>query len=539
MNSNVNRLLQPARRLAQALALAGALVALVQPAYAAAVRDATGTPPKASPPAVTPSPASTAMPCVSTQTAPLVNVTVGKSSLLKLQTPVARILLGNPEGGLAARPVLLSKDKQSPDAPAAAVAPGGDGVASVDVILLSPSEIYLLGKSVGSTNIVLLSRSGECTLVDIAVGIDTVSLQARLNELLPGSMIKVSSAASSIVLDGTVADSSRVDRALAIAGAYAPRGGGAGAPSIVNMLMVDAPQQVMLEVKVAEVNKTLLDKLGASVNLHFSDGSWVFRLLTNFLSSGAGLLSATKTNNNLVAIDAEKHDALIKILAEPTILAISGQEGSFLAGGKIFIPVSQSSAAIGGFPVITLEEKEFGVALRFTPTVLEGGRINLRVAPEVSELNPEGVGISLQGVSGRSILPSFTTRRAATTVQLFDGQSFVIAGLIKNNARTNIRALPVLGEIPVLGALFRSSDFQTDLTELVFVVTPRLVKPSPPDYALPTDGYQPPNRVEFFLEGKMEGARPQPSRRDAWCSTANGRHPRTRWIRDQMRETMA
>ena len=145
------------------------------------------------------------------------------------------------------------------------------------------------------------------------------------------------------------------------------------------------------------------------------------------------------------------------------------------------------------------------MGLKFTPTVLEGGRINLKVSPEVSELSTTGTTISTVGL-GNSVLPSITTRRASTTVQLHDGQSFAIGGLIKNNINETMKAFPILGEIPILGALFRSSDFQNDRTELVFVITPRLVKPLPPDYALPTDAFIAPSRGEFFLEGKLEGA---------------------------------
>jgi pilus assembly protein CpaC len=146
--------------------------------------------------------------------------------------------------------------------------------------------------------------------------------------------------------------------------------------------------------------------------------------------------------------------------------------------------------------------------------VLEGGRINLKVAPEVSELNKEGIGITANGINGVAILPSFTSRRAATTVQLFDGQSFAIGGLIKNNATTNVKAVPFLGEVPVLGALFRSNDFQTDRTELVFIITPRLVKPLPPDFLdkLPTAGVFEPTRSERLLQGKMEGQPPESSK---------------------------
>lgn len=197
----------------------------------------------------------------------------------------------------------------------------------------------------------------------------------------------------------------------------------------------------------------------------------------------------------------KKKDDLIKILAEPNVMAISGQEGSFLAGGKILIPVSQDSLSNR----ITPEEKEFGVGLKFTPTVLSEGRINLKVSPEVSELSREGVGISNLSNNARTILPLITTRRSSTTVQLGDGESFAIGGLIKNNRTTNVKAFPILGELPPIGALFRSTDFQQDRTELVFVVTPRLIKPLPTKIALPTDGHIDPSRSELFLGGRMEG----------------------------------
>ncbi|WP_367301878.1 type II and III secretion system protein family protein, partial [Janthinobacterium sp. GW460W] len=282
----------------------------------------------------------------------------------------------------------------------------------------------------------------------------------------------------------------------------------AGMPRVINLLSIAAPQQVMLEVKVAEVSKVLVDQLGASLGINKTIGSWSYSLLSSLLSNNpSGLSGASK--NNFFNLDAQKRDGLIKVLAEPNIMAISGQEASFLAGGKIFIPVSQTNN--GGVPTITLEEKEFGVAVKFTPTVLDGGRINLKVAPEVSDLNKDGIGITATGISATAVLPSFTTRRATTTVQLFDGQSFAIGGLIKNNVTSNIKALPGLGEVPVLGALFRSTDFQTDRSELVFIITPHLVKPLPADYKLPTDGYIQPTRGDMFMQGKMEGSAPAPA----------------------------
>ncbi len=402
--------------------------------------------------------------------APQVNATLGKSTLLRLPFPASRISVGNP--------------------------------AVADVILLSPTEIYLLGKAVGSTNIIVWSKNGQTTVVDVSVGMDAGALQGKLQQLLPGEKnIKVNVAADSLVLTGSVSDAIKVDRALALAEAYAGK-------KVVNMLQVAAPQQVMLEVKVAEVSKTLLDKLGAQLQATRGLGwspsvisSFLFGTSTTTPNLGGGITFNPNANTSLM-LEAQKNNGLVKILAEPTIMAMSGQEGAFLAGGKIYIPVPQANT--GGGVTITLEEKEFGVGLKFTPTVLEGGRINLRVTPEVSELSTTGTTItSTTGAS--TVLPTITTRRASTTVQLFDGQSFAIGGLIKNNVTQNINAFPVLGEIPILGALFRSSAFQNDRTELMFVVTPHLVKPLPPDYKLPTDNFIEPSRGEFFLGGKMEG----------------------------------
>ena len=397
-------------------------------------------------------------------------------------------------------------------------------VGDADLVQVEPmasptarAMFFLFGKKVGATNLLFQDREGRCAMVEVAVGVDAATVEGALRRLLPGeTQLRVSAAADSLVLSGTVSDAVAAEHALAIAEAYLRRGGatpsvgraaGAGSSGerIVNMLSLASPQQVMLEVKIAEISRTMLEKLGVDVSLTRSRGSWSTRLASQFMVGASGAIGIAKPGSGeFIALDAEKGDGLIRILAEPTIMAVSGQEGSFLAGGRIFIPVAQSGGVNGG--TVTLEEKEFGVGLRFTPTVLGGGRINIRVAPEVSELSREGVGLSARGVGGNAILPLLTTRRATTTVQLQDGQSFAIGGLIRDNLSQNIRALPVLGEVPVLGALFRSSDFQSDRSELIFIVTPRLVRPLPEDIALPTDGYRPPGRAAFFLGGKMEGA---------------------------------
>ena len=420
---------------------------------------------------------------------------MGKSNLLRLPEPVQHRSVGN-----------------------AAVA---------QAMLVAPDTLYLVGVDVGTTNMIIQGRSGACSMVDIVVTMDPGALQTALAAAMPEEKdIKVMTAAESVVLSGTVADSAAVSRALQLALAFVlkplrpllRKGDDAGTPAestggvikvppelrVINLLSVAAPQQVMLEVKIAEVSKTLLERLEGGTAWNFSPGSWSAVLLSNFLTNPTNRFEARRKDGGF-ALDAQKSDALVRILAEPNVMAVSGQEGSFLAGGRIFIPVAQDNNKI------TLEEKEFGVGLRFTPTVLSGGRINLRVAPEVSEVSREGIGISAAGFSGGAVLPLITTRRASTTVQLYDGQSFAIGGLIKNNLVTSLKGLPVLGEVPILGALFRSADFQEDRTELVFVVTAHLVKPLPPNYTLPTDKVSAPGRAELLLGGRLEGsARSEP-----------------------------
>lgn len=417
---------------------------------------------------------------------------LGKSTLMRMPEPVAARSVGNP--------------------------------AVLEAMLVAPDTLYVAGTDIGTSNMIVQGRSGVCNVVEVVVGIDPSALQASLAALMPEQKhIAVSAAGDTLVLSGTVSDTQAAARVLELATAFVRRparalsaagdkeaaptsgtaaaNGAAAQARVINFLSVSAPQQVMLEVKIAEVSKTLLDKLETGVTLTAGGGSWASVLASNFLTGTLrGMLGIGRATGDRLGIQAEKQEGLIRILAEPTVMAISGQEGSFLAGGKILVPVAQDNNKV------TLEEKEFGVGLRFTPTVLAGGRINLRVAPEVSELSRDGVGISATGFTGTAILPLITTRRAATTVELLDGQSFAIGGLIKNNRTANINGLPILGELPVLGALFRSTDFQHDRTELLFVVTPRLVQPLPADYRLPTDSVTAPSRAQLFLGGQLEGS---------------------------------
>jgi pilus assembly protein CpaC len=427
---------------------------------------------------------------------------IGKSQLLHMNAPIERISVGNPS--------------------------------IADVSLITPTELYLLGKNYGTTNIMVWKKGGDTVVMDVNVSIDAQRMEQKLKDLMPEEKgIRVQPAADSVILTGTVSSAMKARYAEEIADAFvrdinktlvlpvtagdskakagaaisvggadsAVRNGGA---KVVNLLLVTQPQQVMLEVKIAEVSKTLIDKLGArvAVNRSGSNGADVFSLTSNFLSGGGGLVEALNVGRNALSVDAQNDDGLVRVLAEPNIMAISGQSASFLSGGKIFIPVNRTTDA--GQTTITLEEKEFGIGVRFTPTALDGTRINLKLMSEVSELSQTGSPF-LTVNNAVSIIPSMSLRKVDTTVQLNDGQSFVIAGLIKNNTTAAIKRIPGLGDLPVLGALFRSSEFQKNQTELLFVITPRLVKPLAEVPLLPTASHVEPTRTDVLLNGRIEG----------------------------------
>jgi pilus assembly protein CpaC len=443
-------------------------------------------------------------PCSAVTVDPPTYLTLGKSRVVRLDFPAARIVVGGQATSRAGRPTVAPAPGAPGGAPQAAPPPGlSDGVADTEITLLSPTELFFLGRKTGSMNVVLQSTDGRCVVKDIVVTVDPATLQGQLAELMPDeSGVKVRGSENSIVLTGSVTDLVKLDQVMSLATSY-----GDG-KRVVNLLRVTAPQQVMLEVKIAEVSKTLLDKLGSSLNVQRTSDSGLntYSLISNFLSNGGGLLQALRIGRGVLNIDGQKDDGLVRVLAEPNIMAISGQTASFLSGGKIFIPVSQDRNG-SGFATITLEEKEFGVGLKFTPTVLDGNRVNLKFTSEASELSQTGSPFTVIG-GVTAVLPSMTTRRVDTTVQLGDGQSFVVAGLIKNNVTEALNKFPGLGDAPVLGALFRSTEFQSDQTELMFVVTPRLVKPIVGPVVLPTDNHIVPSRSDVMLNGRTEGADP-------------------------------
>jgi pilus assembly protein CpaC len=406
-------------------------------------------------------------------------LTSGKSKVLDLPVAIKRASLANPE--------------------------------VADTVVLSPTQLYLTGKTTGITNLTLWNESGKMMgMYDVVVVPDLSRLKEDLHKTLPEEKgILVTSSHDHIALSGTASNAGNLTRALSMAEAYAPK-------KIVNALQVGGVQQVMLEVRVAEMNRELIKRLGINFSAIGPNEFGVSLLggltsLTSFTNPGVGGGAATVTTAVTQAIqgvfgfdtgslswtgfiDALKEQNLVKILAKPTLVTLNGQEAAFLAGGEFPIPVPQA------FGLVTIQFKKFGVGLVFTPNIMNSKHISLNVAPEVSELDFTNA-IRTQGIT----VPAITTRRAATTVELADGQSFAIGGLMRDNVRESVKKVPFLGEIPILGALFRSSSFQKNESELLIIVTPHLVKPlDMTAQTLPTDYYVEPNDFEFYFMGFPE-----------------------------------
>jgi pilus assembly protein CpaC len=413
----------------------------------------------------------------------------------------------------------------------------------VDVKSLSDHLIYIQGKQTGTTNVILFDSSmKQIGILDVEVAIDTGNLQQNIQSSTGTRGIRVSSTEGQVVLSGTATDAVAAERAMAIATGSVPKGG-----TVVNAMNVAGPQQVMLEVRFLEVDRQAGRNLG--VNLYAANANG-----TNVANTGLGgatgatvrePIGGINTNGNVGApptgslpilgtvgtllgtaggvaptpfgslltsiirtsnggsvdllISALETKGLVRRLAEPNLMALSGDAARFLAGGEFPVPIPNTTT--NGFPTITIEYKKFGVELAFVPTVLSRGVINLRVEPSVSELDFTNA-ISIQGTT----VPALTRRDARTTVELRDGQSFAIAGLLQTRNRQDVSQLPWIGSVPVLGSLFRSSSYQQEETDLVIIVTPRLVAPAVPGQQLasPLDSRLPANDVDFFLNGQME-----------------------------------
>ncbi len=420
-------------------------------------------------------------PEIQTRVPQSLSLVVGKSLVLDSPIPFSRASLANPD--------------------------------IADTLMLSPRQLYLMGKAAGTTNLTLWDAKGRVyALYDLAVSPDLTRVKEHLHQLFPDEKdLRVTAAHDRLTLTGTVSSAAHLSEAVEVAETYARQ-------KVINLLRVGGLHQVMLEVRVAEMERTLLRRLG--VNLTSVSGSGqqfgvsTLRNLTSVLpptDSSAALLAGpigmgvsqavnalfrfqTGSTSWTGFIDALKEENLVKVLAEPTLVALSGQEAHFLAGGEFPIPVPQA------FGVTTIQFKKFGIQLNFTPVVLSPTRISVTVSPEVSDLDFAN-GLSLQGF----VVPAIATRRASTVVELEDGQSFAIAGLLRDTVRETVSKFPVLGDIPILGALFRSSLFQKNETELVIIVTPRLVTPvTEAALPLPTGQYLEPDDFDFYLMGRLQ-----------------------------------
>jgi pilus assembly protein CpaC len=379
-----------------------------------------------------------------------------------------------------------------------------------DVNPLTDHALSILGKKIGTTRVSVYAEGKKLVgIFDVEVSYDITRLTNELRRRFPGSQLKASTVNGRIMLSGEVVDAATLDKAVTIARQFGPE--------IINTVSVMSPQQVMLEVRFIEISRTAGRELGVQWNkvgdrsivnignrshdLPITPASIATETAAGVLSGASpfGFLIARLVSNGVkadVVINALEEKGIARSLAEPNLVALSGDTASFLAGGEYPIPIS------GSFGQITVDYKKYGVGLAFTPTVLGRGLINMRIEPEVSQIDTTHTISVSNGVA----VPALIVRRASTTVELRDGQSFVIGGLLQSDNKNAIEQLPWLGSVPVLGALFSSKSYQKNETDLAIIVTPHLVRPARPgdEIKAPTDDTLPPNDVDFFLLGKAE-----------------------------------
>jgi pilus assembly protein CpaC len=399
------------------------------------------------------------------------------------------------------------------DAPMTDLFVANDAIADVQV--RSANQIYIFGKQAGETTVFATDRAGRTIYsANVRVGTNIGSIDELLRVAMPEAKIDARPINGMVLLTGTVGAPADVEEATRLVQAFVGQG-----TQVISRLKTATPLQVMLQVKIAEVSRTLVRTIGTNILSGDSTGGFQFGIgRGGSINPETGQVRVSPVGTTLQArgnlfgldiigaLDLAETKGLVTTLAEPNLTALSGETASFLAGGEFPIPTS------GGINGTSIEFKEYGVSLAFTPTVLEGGRISMRVRPEVSELSEEG-SVQINGFR----VPSLTTRRTETTVELGSGQSFMIGGLLRNGGGNSVDKTPLLGSLPILGALFRSNSFRRNETELVIVVTPYLVRPvNAGEIALPTDGYRMPTTAERVLldRDRKRGqgpARPAPS----------------------------
>ncbi len=372
--------------------------------------------------------------------------------------------------------------------------------AIADIAQLSDRTIYVLGKTAGATTLTIFDQDGQLVAnVDVRVSPDIAEFKERLSQILPGERIDVRTANDGIVLSGRISGSRKVARAMELAELYAPG-------KVTNLMVVGGSQQVMLQVRFAEMQRSVAKSLGSSVGASstgvasgFAAGSGGFGVTAGGLSSSSDSAGAIGIGFGIgglavnVLVEALESKGMARTLAEPNIVAISGQEASFLAGGEYPVPGADGE----------IQYRPFGVELNFLPIVIDDDLISLELETTVSSIDSNTSFTTGSGVS----VAGFKVRRASTTVEMKDGQSFAIAGLLQDDFADQSGQVPWLGDVPILGALFRSADFQRQQTELVIIVTPHLVTPTSSDaLSLPTDRMRIPTEAELFLAGRTEGS---------------------------------
>lgn len=422
------------------------------------------------------------------------------------QTPNFYEALGYPAAGGNVLDVEINKGAALRlSSPASSVAVADPTIADVQVI--SPRMLYINGRGVGETSIIAVDAQDNVILErTVNVTHNLSRLKRAAEELSPGNEVVATSTDNAIILKGKVDSPVSAEKIQRMASSFL-RG---DQQTIINMLDTSSSDQVMLKVRIVELSRSELKRFGINWESLLSAGNFVFGLAQGRdIVTAGGILSRAANgdnslnvgfndgNNNINAvIDALENDGLVSVLAEPNLTTRSGMPASFLAGGEYPIPVPGENGTV------TIEYRQFGVSLQFTPIVMSPEKISLTVLPEVSTLSDSNA-VTLNGTT----VPGLTTRRASTTVDLGTGQSFAIAGLLRNDNSNNVSKFPLLGDMPVLGALFRSSSFQNDQTELVIIVTPYIVKPvdKPDMLATPLDGITPSTDAERILLGRLHG----------------------------------
>lgn len=380
-----------------------------------------------------------------------------------------------------------------------------------DVTLVAPNTVLLTSKKAGSTQLIVWDEQEHSTVIEVYVDLDLSEATMQLKQAFPNLKLELSALNDSIAVRGMVPSAQIAEQVMEMASTFG---------KTHNFLEVGGGQQVMLQVRFAEVSKSAIRDLGVTYGgtdgvSSFSTNSFSSATNTFLPDATTGLLKGTSMFNGGISmfgsgrfgstafdyfLNALADNGLVRVLAEPNIVAISGQEASMLAGGQIPIPVPQAGA--GGGTIITIEYHPYGVRLTFLPQVLGNGKVRLKVMPEVSDLDYTNA-VSINGTT----VPAFTDRKVQTTVELADGQSFALAGLLNSKTTASKSAVPILGQLPIIGALFRSVAWQRNETELVVLVTPRLVHPMNPDQvpALPGEHWREPSDPSLFSYGDLGG----------------------------------